>query len=147
MRIEGRIAEQRVGQRFKAGFTGDLRFGAALGFEGQINIFQRLLGGGAFDGGAQFIGELALLFDGRQDRPAPILQLAEIEQPLLEIAQLGVVEIAGDFFAIAGDERHGRPFIQQCDGGGDLVGADAEFAGDQLDDFALASFGTILRHG
>ncbi len=137
MRVEGGIAQQRVGQRLQSGFAGDLRFRAPLGFVGQINIFQRLLGGGAVDGAAQFVGELALLFDGRQNYRAPFFQLAQVEQSLLEIPQLCVIEIAGHFLAIARDKRHGRPFIQQRHGGRDLMGADAEFGGDQSSDLGL----------
>ncbi len=146
LRVEVEIAEQRVGQWLKAGFAGDLRFGAAFRFVGQINIFQRLFGAGAFDGFPQLVGKLALLLDGRQHRRAAVFQLAQVEQPLFKIAQLGVVKIAGRFFAIARDEGHGGAFVQQRHGGRDLMGADAEFACDQLSNLVLGRFGNVLGH-
>ena len=38
------------------------------------------------------------------------------------MAQLGVVEAAGDLLAVAGDEGNGGAFVQQSDGGLDLMG-------------------------
>ena len=48
-----------------------------------------------------------------------------------------VVEIAGDFLAIARDKRHRCAFVEQRDCRRDLVGIDAEFPGDQLNNFYL----------
>ncbi len=121
LRIERGIGKQRIGQRLQPGFARDLRARAPLGFIGQVNIFQRLLGRRRLDGTAQFVGELALLFDRRQNNRAPLLQLAQIKQSLFEIAQLRVVEIAGNFFAITRDERHRRAFVEQSHRRGDLL--------------------------
>ncbi len=111
--IERGIGKQRIGQRLQPGFARDLRARAPLGFIGQVNIFQRLLRRRRIDGDAQFVGELPLLFDRRQDHRAPLLQLAQVKQSLFEIAQLRVVEIAGNFLAIARNERHRRAFVEQ----------------------------------
>ena len=113
LRVERGIGKQRIGQRLQPGLARDLRARAPLGLIRQVNVFQRLLGCGRFDGAAQFVGELPLLFDGRQDHVAPLFQLAQIQQPLFEIAQLRVVQIAGDFLAIARDEGHGGAFVEQ----------------------------------
>ena len=72
--------------------------------------------------------ELALLADRVEDDRAPLLQLAQIVQPLLERAQLRVVERAGRFLAIARDERHRRAAVEQGDRGLDLLLADAELS-------------------
>ena len=65
---------------------------------------------------SQGLVELALGADRLQDRGAPLLQLAQVAQPLLERAQLRVVEQPGDLLAVAGDERHGRAAVEQLDG-------------------------------
>ena len=122
LRIERGIGEQRIGQRLQPGLARNLRARAALGLIGQVDIFQRLLGRRRLDGAAQFVGELALLLDGRQDHRAPLFQFAQIKQPLFQIAQLRVVQIAGNFLAIARDEGHGRPFVEQRHRRSDLRG-------------------------
>ncbi len=78
--------------------------------------------------------ELALFLDALQDRRAPILELAQVGQPLFERAQLRVVETAGGFLAIAGDERHGGLVVEQGDGRFDLRDANVEFFGNPLSD-------------
>ena len=55
-------------------------------------------------------------------------------QAFFEGAQLGVVQSARRFFAVAGDEGHGRAVIEQGDGGGDLRGGGGEFLGEGLGD-------------
>ncbi len=65
----------------------------------------------------------AMLFD---DRGAPILELAQVGQALVERAQLRVVEPAGGFLAIAGDEGHGGLVVEQRDRGVDLGHTNAE---------------------
>ena len=59
--------------------------------------------------------ELALLADAAEDRRAALLKLAQIAQPLFQRAQLRVVEHAGDFLAVARDERHRRAAVQKLD--------------------------------
>ena len=51
---------------------------------------------------------------------AALLQLAQVAQALLEHAQLRVVEGAGGLLAVAGDEGHGGPAVEQLDGRLDL---------------------------
>ena len=58
--------------------------------------------------------QLALLVDALEDGRAAILQLAQIAEPLLELAQLRVVEPAGLLLAVARDERHGRALAEQA---------------------------------
>ncbi len=100
-------ASSAVGERLEPGFAGDLRARAALRLVREIQVFEDLLAVGAFDRGAQFVGELALLADALEDRRAAVFEFAQIHEPFLEIAQLRIVEIAGHFLAIPGDERDG----------------------------------------
>src|SRR3546814_349583 len=100
---------------------------------------------GGFDIGAQFVAQLALLVDAGEDRGAPVFQLAQVCQACFEVAQLGVVEAAGDFLAVARDERHGRAFVEQRDGGFDLGGAGADLVGDGGGDLACQRGGKGLH--
>ena len=78
--------------------------------------------------------ELALLADRIEDRPAPVFELAQIGEARLQRAQLRVVERAGRLLPVAGDERHGRTFVQKPDRGGDLSGLDVQLLGDAFGD-------------
>ena len=106
-RVFGRVGDQHVGQRLKAALSRDHRFGATLGFEGKINILQPRLAVGCVDNGAQRVVELALRIYAVNDLRAAVFELAQIAQPLIERAQLRIVQRASDFLAIARDERHG----------------------------------------
>jgi hypothetical protein len=55
------------------------------------------------------------------------------------VAQLGIVEAAGNLLAVARDERHCRALIKKCHGRFDLLRADAEFFGD-------AAVDTVHKH-
>lgn len=131
---------RRLRERLETGFAGDLRARAPLGLVRQIEVFQHLLAVGAFDGAAQFVGELALLVDALQDGRAAIFEFAQVEQALFERAQLRVVEIAGDFLAIPGDERDSRAFVEKLHGGGDLARLHGEFGGNALYDLECYGF-------
>ncbi|MNY12607.1 hypothetical protein D3C86_1456970 [compost metagenome] len=61
------------------------------------------------------------------------------------MTQLGVVQAAGDFLAVAGDEGHGRAFIEQRHGGGDLLRAHAQFFGDAVVDAEHKTLSTLER--
>ncbi len=113
-RLHRGVGEQPVGQRFEPGLPGDLRLGAPLGLEREIDVLKPRLGVGGQDARLHLRVELALRADRLQDRRPPLLQLT---QPLLEGAQLRVVEHLGRFLAVARDERHGRTAVQQLDGG------------------------------
>ncbi|GEK73327.1 hypothetical protein HHA04nite_18710 [Halomonas halophila] len=55
----------------------------------------------------------------------------------MQLAQLGVIQPAGDFLAIAGDEGHGGAAVEQFHGGRNLRAANAEFLGETIDDLGL----------
>ncbi len=118
--LQGRIVEQRVGQRFEAGLLGDLRLGAALLLVGQVEVFEALLGFGILEFEQQGRRHLALFFDAGDHGEAAFFEFAQIAEAFFQKAQLRVVEAAGDFLAVAGDEGHGGAFVQQLDGGNDL---------------------------
>ena len=68
------------------------------------------------------------------DRGAPILELAQVGQPLFERAQLRVVEAAGGFLAIAGDEGDGGLVVEQGDRRVHLGHTNVQFVSDALGD-------------
>ena len=55
-------------------------------------------------------------------------------EPLLELAELTVVQAARGFLAIARDERHRRALVQECYRSPDLVGPGADILGDDAGD-------------
>ena len=77
-----------------------------------------------------------------EDAPAAVLELAQVAQPLLQLAELGIVQGAGGFLPVAGDEGHGGPGVEQIHGGLDLPRQDAELAGDLGGDAGLLG----MRH-
>ena len=87
--------------------------------------------------------ELALGLDRLQDRGPPLVQLPQVTQPFLERPQLGVIQRPGHFLAVAGDERHRGPAVEQLHGRRDLALPDGERG-----DFALVAdlgFGAVYR--
>jgi hypothetical protein len=126
LRIVLRLRQQKLGQRLEAGLPGDLGLGPALRLVRQIDVFQPSLAVGGKDGRLQRGIELALFTDRIEDRGAAGLELAQIVQPLLQRAQLRVVEPAGDFLAVPRHERHGGAAIKQRHGRLDLLLANAK---------------------
>ena len=107
------MRQEQIGEGAQSGFLGDFRFGASLRLIGEIDVLEPALGVGRQDRRLESVRELALFANRFEDRRPPLLQLAQIVQPLLERAQLRVVEGAGRFFAIARDKRHRGAAIEQ----------------------------------
>ena len=137
-RVVVRGGEQQVREGLQAVLAGDLRLGPALGLVGQVQVLKAGLGVGGVDPFRELVGELPLLRDRRQDRGAPLLELAQVAQALLQRSELGVVQRAGGFLAVPRDERNSGAAVEQLDGGGDLAVADAEFRGDPPDHSGLS---------
>ena len=121
-------------ERFETGLARDLCLGPAPRLVRQVEIFEARLVVGCQDIRTQAVGELALLLDAGDHRGATILQFAQVAEALLEQAQLRIVESAGDFLAIAGDERHGGAAVDQLHGRLDLFRTSGDFPGDALFD-------------
>ena len=142
LRVVARISEQQVGQRLQARLPGDLGLGAALGLVRQVQVLQPRLGIGGPDLGLELAGQLALGRDFLADRLPALVELTQVAQPLLERTQLRVVERAGGFLAVPGDERHGGAAVEQFHRRADLPDGHAELTGDPL----VHRPGLILRH-
>ncbi len=115
-----RVGEEQVGQRLQARLAGDLGPSTAFRLVGQVQVLQPRLRVGGADLALEFVGQLALAADLGQDRVPALVEFAQVTQALLERAQLRVVERAGGFFAVPGDERHGGAAVEQLHGGADL---------------------------
>ena len=101
---------------------------------GQIQIFEPPFRVGGVKQRGELRRELPLRRDALDDRSAPILELAKVGQPLVERSQLRVVEPAGGFLAVAGDEGHGGFVIEQRDRGLDLGHAHLELVSNSSGD-------------
>ena len=134
LRIMARLGEQQFGQWLQPCFAGDLRLRAALRLVGQVDVFEPGLGVGRHDLLPERVVELALPADGLQDRGAALVQLAQVMEPFLERPELGVVEGAGHLLAVAGDERHRGPAVEQLHGRRDLALPDPELGRDPATD-------------
>eukprot|EP01132_Coremiostelium_polycephalum_P019837 gene19837-biopygen10937 len=111
-RGQGRVVEQTVGQLAEAGFQGDLALGAALLLVREVQVFEAGLGVGELDVAFQLRGQLALLFNAGEDADTPFVEFSQVAQALFQMPQLDIIEAAGDFFTVTGDEGHCGAFIQ-----------------------------------
>ena len=127
-----RVAQQQVCQWFQPRLDGHLPLGAALGFVGEVEIFQPGLAVGLVQLAGQLGGQLALLFDGAQDHLAAIRQFAQVTEAALQGAQLAVVQTASHLFAVTGDEGDGGAFVQQANGGLHLFRAGIQLTGNLM---------------
>ena len=130
--IKGRVAKQTIGQRLQPGFAGNLCLGAALFLIRQIQIFKTCLGVGLVNRRFKLGGEFVLFADAFKHGGPAAFKFGQIPQAFFQRTQLGVIKPAGFFFAVAGDKRNGRTFIEHLDGGNDLFGTNRKFFGDTL---------------
>src|SRR5690606_13819290 len=129
-----RLRQNGVSQRLQPRLAGNLGTGAALGLVWRVQVFQTLLGVGSVNLRPQLGRQLALGVNGLKYGAAPRFQLPRVDQPHFKVAQHRVIQAAGDFLTVAGDEGHGGAFIQQLYSGADLRRPDAEFSGKHADD-------------
>ena len=132
LRVPAWVGEQQVGERLQACLAGQLGLGAPFRLVRQVEVFQPGLGVGLAELLVELVGQLALRGDFLPDRLPALVELAQVTQPLLERAQLRVVERAGGFLAVPGDERHGGAAVEQLDRGADLTARHAELGCDSL---------------
>src|SRR5262245_61423365 len=108
------LVPQKLRQWFEALLAGDRCLRTPFRSVWEVQVFQF----GLFKRGLyprlQFRRQLALFRDRLQHGLASIFEFPEVFQFLLDIANLHLVEIAGDFLAVTSDEWHGCSFIQQA---------------------------------
>ena len=86
---------------------------------------------------ARSVSELALLRDGSEYGGATIRQLLQVRGPLLEHAQLQVIETARRFLAVARHERHSCAFVEQRERGACLARRHVQLARYTVDEFII----------
>ncbi|MNQ62193.1 hypothetical protein D3C85_765310 [compost metagenome] len=143
--VAGHIGQDAVGKRFQACLAGDLGARAALGLVRRVQIFQPLLGIGGGDFLLQFGRQFALLRNGFKDGSTALFELAQVAQADFQVAQHGIVQAAGGFLAIAGDEGHGGAVVQQFHRRSDLGGARAKLGCKLRDDAGVVDAGGDVR--
>src|SRR5262249_34342818 len=100
------------------------------GLEREIEILERLLGRRGVDARGQLGIELALFFDALENRGAALAELAEVLRAIADVAQLKLVEPAGGFLSIAGDEWERVAFVEERERALHLTRREAELVGD-----------------
>ncbi|MGC0323352.1 hypothetical protein ABIG06_003981 [Bradyrhizobium sp. USDA 326] len=140
LRIVAGFGQQLIGERLETGFLGDLCLGAALRLERQVNVFEACLAVGGHDRGFEGCIELALLADRFENGLAAVFELAQVNQALLQGAQLRVVERTGRFLAVAGDEGNRGAAVEQRHRRLDLLGANPKLLRNFVVDICHARF-------
>jgi hypothetical protein len=84
---------------------------------------------------------------GLQNRGAAIFEFAQITEALFEIAQLRVVQVAGDFLAVSRNKRHRRAFVKKLYRCGHLAYLHAELGGNTLGNDACYVFRHLWFEG
>ena len=133
------VRQQGIGQGLQPCLPGDHSLAPPFGFVGQVEVFKSVLGIGTEYCLLQLRAQLVLLGDTGQDGLPPVLHLPQVTQALVQRAHLGIIQGAGNFLAIAGDEGHGGALVQEFDGGVYLAGVYGELVRDAL--------GNGLGHG
>ena len=128
------LGEELSGEQLQTLLAGHGGARAPLRAEGQIHILQRLDGARRLDPGAQLIGQHALVIERLQDRVTTLLQFCQLGQSVANGGDGNLIEAACLFLAVAGDEGDRAPFIEQGNGGGNLLPGDAEIGGDPTDE-------------
>ena len=131
---------QCVGQRRQSFLSGDHSTGTAFGLIRAVQILQCHHGLGLVNLPAQFFRQFSLLFNGGQDGGFAFLQIAEVTETLVKGTKDFVVESAGRFLAVTGNEGNGVSFIDQPDHGLCLPSLDVQFFRNNIDNIHGADY-------
>ena len=131
------LSGEQVRQRLKATLPRCGGPGPALGAVGKVDVFEQGQGGGGLHLGPQLGRQQVPLFKGGDDGLAAFVQFAARRQPVPDGRNRHLVEAAGGFLAVTGDEGDGGAFVEQADDGPGLRGPKAEFLGNE---------GGVVRH-
>ena len=106
-----RILPQCFRQGFQTRFNRDLSTRAAFLFVGQVEVFKLGFAEGGIDGVGEVVSQFSLIVNRLQNRLASLFKFTQIAKAGFQLAELGIIQAAGDLFTIACDKRHGIPFI------------------------------------
>ena len=107
-------------QRLEALFAGFGGFAALFRLEWEVQILESLGMVGRTNGGGQIGGEFPLALDRLEDRLFSLGKLTQALNAKLDLADHNFVQVAGGFFAVAGDEGNGVPHVQELNDALDL---------------------------
>ena len=114
------LQHQQGGKWFQTLLPGCFRTGLALGFVGEVDIFQHGVVPGRFNALLELGCQFPLFRDGAEDGFFPFGCLIQLLILRLDSFNLYFVQAARHFFAVAADERDGCPVIQQAERLADL---------------------------
>ena len=126
-RDRGLRGPQVQGQGLQSFFTGDHGSGAAFGLIWSVEILQSYRCFRRFDLRPEFFGQLALLFDGRQDRLPAFFQGTQVTKPFIQVSKHLVIQGPVGFLAVSGNKGNGIAFVDQADDGFRLPDFDVQF--------------------
>ena len=124
--VVDRVVPDQVREWLEPPLARDDRPGAALRLEGKVKVLERLLRRHGVELRAELRRQLALLVDGLPDCGSPFAELPQVFGPLLDGAQLCLVEPAGGFLAIPCDKGKGVALGEQLEGAGHLADGERE---------------------
>ena len=112
-----RLLEDMLRQTLQAFLAGDHGARAALGLVGRVQIFEGGQGAGGLNRGIQLLGQLTLFLDGFEDGRAALIDGAQADDLICDDTDLFIIQRAGHFLTITGDERDGVALVEQANGG------------------------------
>ena len=132
-RIDPGLFEQHPRQGFEAFLARDHGSRPALGAIGQVKVLERGQRLGTIDPLLQLLGEVTVLFEGFQDGGPAGIELRQLVQPVAHGRHGDLVQAAGGFLAVAGDERDSGLRGQKGGHRRDLRLLQIELPGDDAD--------------
>jgi hypothetical protein len=151
-RFRGRIAvrglrEDPLRERLEALLARCRAARAALRLVREVEILERGLGLGGGDALLELRRQLALLADRGEHRGAPLLELREVAAPLLDRADLDLVEAPGPLLAVPRDERDGVALGEQVDHRADRRWSELQLLGEVRHGIEGGGNGSGVGHG
>src|SRR5262245_51343999 len=135
--LGSRLFPDVLGERLQPALDREPGFAFPFWLERKVNVLEAALGEGGQNLLLEFVGQLALFFDRGQDRLPPFVEFLVILALLVDIADLDLVEIPGDLFAITRDERNSRSLFEQVEGRFHTCGRSTDFFADSLKYFRV----------
>ena len=123
------LGVEGVGQRLQALGLRHRGPGFPLGPVRPVEVLDFGEGDGGVQSGGQFFRQRPLLLDGSPHLFPLLIQIAQIQQPLVKLPEHLVVQGAGHLLAVTGDKGNGVAVVDQLDGILHLLGTQMEFRG------------------
>ena len=141
--VVGLVVPDLVRERLEPLLLRDHRTGTAFRLEGLVEVLEGVLLHARLNLRAKVVRELALVLDGLENRRPAILEFGVVAQPLLDLGDLDLVEVAMHLLAVAGDERNRVTFTQKLRDGGDLPAGNPQFGREARQHLLLIH---LIRH-